>query len=172
MVRERRRAALLGAFAIVVGLALAGCGGGSTGSSGTGSAPASVQASAGSATSRAVVIDTDMAVDDWLAILYLLGRPEVEVLAITVAGTGESHCGPGIRNARALVALAGQPDIPVACGRETPLEGNHAFPGPWRDSVDGLLGLSLPDGPNQSASGTAVELLGSALGSSPTRSPC
>ncbi len=110
-----------------------------------------------------------MAVDDWLAILYLLGRPEVEVLAITVAGTGESHCEPGIRHARALVALAGQPDIPVACGRDMPLEGNHAFPGPWRDSVDGLLGLSLPDGPNQPASGTAVELLGSTLGSSPDK---
>ena len=170
MISEPRRAAVfLGAFAIVVGLALAGCGGGTIGSSGTGSPPASVQGSAGSATSRAVVIDTDMAVDDWLAILYLLGRPEVEVLAITVAGTGESHCEPGIRHARSLVALAGQPDIPVACGRETPLEGNHAFPGPWRDRVDGLLGLSLPDGPNQAASGTAVELLGSTLSASPDK---
>jgi inosine-uridine nucleoside N-ribohydrolase len=166
MVREPRRAALMGAFAIVVGVALGGCGGGNSASPGTGSPPASVQASAGVATSRAVVIDTDMAVDDWLAILYLLGRPEVEVLAITIAGTGEGRCEPGIRHARALVALAGQPDIPVACGRDTPLEGNHAFPGPWRDSVDGLLGLSLPDGPNQSAPGTAVELLGSTLGSS------
>jgi inosine-uridine nucleoside N-ribohydrolase len=110
-----------------------------------------------------------MAVDDWLAILYLLGRPEVDVRAITVAGTGESRCEPGIRNARALVALAGQPDIPVACGRDTPLEGSHAFPKPWRDRVDGLLGLSLPDGPNQSAPGTAVDLLGSTLGSSPTK---
>ena len=164
-----RAAVLAGVFAIVLGLALAGCGGGSTGSSGTASPPASARASPGSATARAVVIDTDMAVDDWLAILYLLGRPEVKVLAITVAGTGESHCEPGIRHARSLVALAGQPDIPVACGRETPLEGNHAFPGPWRDSVDGLLGLSLPDGPNQSASGTAVELLGSTLGSSPDK---
>ena len=165
----RRAAVLVGAFAIVVGLALAGCGGGNSGSSGTGPPPASAQASAGSAPSRAVVIDTDMAVDDWLAILYLLGRPEVEVLAITVGGTGESHCEPGIRNAGSLVALAGQPDIPVACGRETPLEGNHAFPAPWRDRVDGLLGLSLPDGPNQSASGTAVELLGSTLSSSPDK---
>ena len=170
MVSEPRRAAVfLAAFTIVVGLALAGCGGGPPGSSGTASPPASAQASAGSAPSRAVVIDTDIAVDDWLAILYLLGRPEVEVLAITVAGTGESHCEPGIRHARSLVALAGQPDIPVACGRETPLEGNHAFPGPWRDSVDGLLGLSLPDGPNQTTSGTAVELLGSTLGSSPDK---
>ena len=26
-----------------------------------------------------VVIDTDMAADDWLAILFLLGRPDVDV---------------------------------------------------------------------------------------------
>ena len=44
---------------------------------------------------RPVVIDTDMAADDWLAILYLLKRPEVEVVAVTVTGTGEAHCAPG-----------------------------------------------------------------------------
>ena len=65
-----------------------------------------------------MIIDTDMAADDWLAILYLLGRPEVEVAAVTVTGAGEAHCQPGVRNALALIALAGHPDIPVACGRE------------------------------------------------------
>jgi inosine-uridine nucleoside N-ribohydrolase len=166
---QRRATALVVAVATVLGIALGGCGGSGTGTSGTGSPPASARASPGSAPSRTMVIDTDMAVDDWLAILYLLSRPEVEVLAITIAGTGESHCQPGIRNARALAALAGQPDIPVACGRETPLDGDHAFPGQWRDRVDGLLGLSLPDGPNQSPPGTAVELLGSTLSASPDR---
>ncbi|MFN2207548.1 MAG: nucleoside hydrolase, partial [Candidatus Promineifilaceae bacterium] len=56
-----------------------------------------------------ILIDTDMAVDDWLAILYLLQRPDVDVRAITVAGTGEAHCGPGVKNALDLVALAGRP---------------------------------------------------------------
>ena len=37
-----------------------------------------------------VVIDTDMAADDWLAILYLLMRSDVEVIAITVTGAGEA----------------------------------------------------------------------------------
>lgn len=118
---------------------------------------------------RAVVIDTDMAADDWLAILYLLGRPEVNVKAITVTGTGEAHCGPGVRNALGLVALAGQPDIPVACGREKPLAGDHAFPAPWRDGVDTLLGLSLPENPNRPASDSAVQLLAATLRSSPDK---
>ncbi len=50
-------------------------------------------------TPRSVLIDTDMAGDDWMAILYLLNRPEVSVTAITVSGTGEAHCVPGIKSA-------------------------------------------------------------------------
>ncbi|MBZ0286778.1 MAG: nucleoside hydrolase, partial [Anaerolineae bacterium] len=30
-----------------------------------------------------VIIDTDMAVDDWMAILYMLQREDVQVLAVT-----------------------------------------------------------------------------------------
>ncbi len=116
---------------------------------------------------RAVVIDTDMASDDWMAILYLLQRTDVTVMAITVAGTGEAHCAPGIRHALGLVALAGYNRIPVACGRETPLRGNHAFPDSWRDGVDNLFGLTLPEGQNTISNQTAVELLNSVIQSSP-----
>jgi inosine-uridine nucleoside N-ribohydrolase len=106
-----------------------------------------------------VIVDTDMAADDWLAILYLLQHPDVEVQAITVVGTGEAHCAPGVQNALDLVALAGRPEIPVACGRETPLAGDHTFPRTWRERVDSLLGLSLPRNPNAPYAGSAVELL-------------
>ncbi len=116
---------------------------------------------------RAVAIDTDMAPDDWLAILYLLGRPDVSVRAITVTGTGEAHCGPGVRHALGLLSLAGRPEVPVACGRETPIAGDHAFPGAWRDRVDALLGLSLPENPNEPDPRTAPELLAETLRSSP-----
>jgi inosine-uridine nucleoside N-ribohydrolase len=105
------------------------------------------------------IVDTDMAPDDWLAILCLLGRPEVEVKAITVTGAGEAHCAPGVRHALGLVALAGRPDIPVTCGRETPLQGDHVFPTSWRERVDNLLDLSLPENPNAPANESAVELL-------------
>lgn len=108
---------------------------------------------------KPAIVDTDMAADDWLAILYLLQHPGVDVQAITVVGTGEAHCGPGVQNALDLVALAGRPEIPVACGRETPLAGDHAFPRAWRARVDSLLGLSLPSNPNPPYAGSAVELL-------------
>jgi pyrimidine-specific ribonucleoside hydrolase len=95
---------------------------------------------------RPVVIDTDMGPDDWMAILYLLQRDDVNVKAITVAGTGLTHCEPGTRNARGLLALAGYPTIPVACGSEKAVGEGHTFPAEWRKGADALQGLTLPDG--------------------------
>jgi len=113
-------------------------------------------------TRRPVIIDTDMAPDDWLAILYMLQRQDIDVKAITVVGTGEAHCGPGVKNALGLAALAGQPDIPVACGREMPLQGAHAFPEEWRLGSDAVLGMRLPANPNGPAAQSAVELINAA----------
>ena len=64
-----------------------------------------------------VIIDTDMAPDDWMAILFLLQHPGVDVKAITVSGTGETRCKAGVQNALNLANLAGKPEMPVACGR-------------------------------------------------------
>lgn len=113
---------------------------------------------------KPVVIDTDMDPNDWMAILYLLQRPEVEVLAITVSGTGETHCEPGMRNALGLVELSGGEDIPVACGRETPLQGDHVFPMDWREAADAPRGGNLPTGRNPSSGQTAPGLLVEAIG--------
>jgi pyrimidine-specific ribonucleoside hydrolase len=110
-----------------------------------------------------VIIDTDMALDDWLAILYLLNRPDVRIKAITVTEAGEAHCDPGVSNVLKLIRLAGKKDIPVACGRETPLAGDHTFPQEWRDFVDSLAGKKLPEVPNPAKGQTATALLKSIL---------
>ncbi len=102
-----------------------------------------------------------------MAILYLLNRPDVAVMAITVVGTGEAHCGPGVRNALKMVALAGHQPVPVACGSETPLQGRHSFPQAWRDIVDSLSGISLPDGSNPDGGSTAAHLLAQTVRASP-----
>lgn len=110
--------------------------------------PVSLPASLAHSTSEGgvpLVIDTDMGLDDWFAILYLLRREDLSVKAITVSGTGEAHCEPGVRNARGLLALAGYPQTPVVCGRDTPYAGGHSFPDEWRRGVDGLYGLTLPE---------------------------
>jgi pyrimidine-specific ribonucleoside hydrolase len=114
-----------------------------------------------------VVIDTDMAADDWLAILYLLMRSDADILAITVTGAGEAHCAPGTRNALALAALAGRPEIPVSCGRETPLAGQHTFPTEWRTRVDDFLGLSLPKYPGSVATESAADMINRVIKTSP-----
>ena len=108
-------------------------------------------------TLKQVILDVDMAHEDMFAALFLLSHPNVDVRAITVSGTGEAHCGPGVANALGLVKLSGQENIPVACGRETPLVGDHAFPAEWRQAADEAYGVEIPAG------GTAATLSASDL---------
>ena len=93
---------------------------------------------------RHVVVDTDLAFEDVFALLYLLQRDDVAIDAVTIAGTGEAHCDPGVSNALGILALGGETDVPVACGRETPLRGSNAFPQEWRDAADDLSMANLP----------------------------
>ncbi len=106
-----------------------------------------------------VIIDTDMAVDDWMAILYLLHHPDIHIRAITVTGAGEAHCNAGVENALGLITLAQHVPIPVACGPEAPLQGNHTFPQGWRDFVDGLANQTLSASVNPGAGIDAIQLL-------------
>jgi inosine-uridine nucleoside N-ribohydrolase len=85
-----------------------------------------------------------MAHEDMISALFLLSHPNADVRAITVTGTGEAHCESGVQNALGLVALSGHDTIPVACGRETPLAGDHFFPEQWRQSADEAYGVSIP----------------------------
>jgi inosine-uridine nucleoside N-ribohydrolase len=113
------------------------------------------------------IIDTDMALDDWLAILYVTQSPQADLRAVSVTGTGEAHCNPGVSNALGLLELADLPDVPVACGRETPLMGHNSFPAWLRDWVDSMAELELPENSNLPYDGTAVELLISTILESP-----
>jgi inosine-uridine nucleoside N-ribohydrolase len=108
---------------------------------------------------RHVVFDTDLAFDDIMALLYLLQRDDVAIDAVTIAGTGEAHCDPGVENALRLLALGGNDDTPVACGRATPLQGSNAFPDEWRVAVDDLSMLDLPQVDRVADPRGATELL-------------
>jgi inosine-uridine nucleoside N-ribohydrolase len=90
-----------------------------------------------------LVIDTDMAADDVTAIASLLRDPTVEILAITVTGTGEAHCPGGMFVARSIVTMLQAEPIPVACGRSTPLGDAAAFPDEWRTRADAGNGIDL-----------------------------
>lgn len=99
---------------------------------------------------RAVIFDTDMAHEDMVAALFLLSHPNVDVEAITVTGTGEAHCEPGVQHALGLLALSGHDPIPVACGRQMPLAGSHFFPAEWRQGADEAYGVPIPVGGTKS----------------------
>jgi pyrimidine-specific ribonucleoside hydrolase len=61
-----------------------------------------------------VLIDTDVDIDDWMAILYLSMHPDVDLRGVTTTGVGACHLTPGTRNALNLLQLTGKPDVPVA----------------------------------------------------------
>jgi pyrimidine-specific ribonucleoside hydrolase len=105
-----------------------------------------------------VVVDGDGAFDDIKAILYLLEQPNVEIVAMTMSGTGIAHCPAAAENTAAMLERIGAPDIPVACGRTTPLEGDNEAPQIWRDSADTLGDVALPE-PRPLAEVDAAQLL-------------
>lgn len=96
---------------------------------------------------RPLIIDTDMDLDDAMAILFSLRDPSTKVAAITVAGDG--FCRPqfGVPNAMRLTKLAGQPRLPVAYGAIESLSPIGEFPMPWRVSGDNFFVGSLPGNP-------------------------
>jgi pyrimidine-specific ribonucleoside hydrolase len=112
-----------------------------------------------------LVIDNDMSFDDVMAIAYLTTQPDVELLAVTVTGTGIAHCGPGARNARNLLNELQAPSVPTACGSEEPVAGGQVFPEEWRSGSDGLFGLGIAGIPG-TPKGTAVDLLAETIAGS------
>lgn len=89
-----------------------------------------------------VIIDTDVGIDDVIAMLYLLNRDDVEIKAITIASTGNAHCLPALKNTISILRLMQRDQIPVQCGRLQPLSGNHHFPANILADMDKLTGLS------------------------------
>ena len=83
-------------------------------------------------------IDCDPGVDDSLAILFALNRPDVEVVGITTS-TGNVTAAQGAENAMRILKLAGmEGKIPVCVGSEQPLFGEvEDFP----DFIHGKNGM-------------------------------
>jgi inosine-uridine nucleoside N-ribohydrolase len=102
-----------------------------------------------------IILDCDPGTDDAFAILLALASPELEVLAITVAG-GNVGLERTLPNTLALVELAGA-DVPVYGGADRPLLG--AFVSETRvHGVDGLGGIALPIG-GEPSPGIAADVI-------------
>ncbi len=106
-----------------------------------------------------IILDCDPGTDDAFALLLALASPEIELLAVTVAG-GNVGLDRTLPNTLALLALAGS-NVPVFAGADRPLLG--AFVNETRvHGIDGLGGVALPHG-GQSAPGVAADAIRSIL---------
>jgi purine nucleosidase len=85
---------------------------------------------------RSVVLDTDVGIDDALALLYLLGSDGVELRAITSV-YGNTPVGNAVENIARVLEVGGRPDVLVARGAEGPI-GRPASIAAHVHGTDGL----------------------------------
>ncbi len=112
---------------------------------------------------RPIILDCDPGTDDALALFLALASPELDVLAVTVAG-GNVGLDRTLANALALVALTGS-SVPVFAGADRPILG--AFKSETRvHGDDGLGGVVLPPG-GDPAPGVAADTIRAILRAAP-----
>jgi pyrimidine-specific ribonucleoside hydrolase len=119
----------------------------------------------GGSTPIPIIVDDDGSPDGVIALLYFLSYPLFEVRAVTVS-CGEAHPDLFASHLARLLAGLGRADIPVGAGRDTPLEGNNAFPDPWRQNSDTFWGISLPEVNDAQEPVAAAELVVETINSS------
>ena len=91
-----------------------------------------------------IILDVDCGIDDSLAILYLLGKKEIEVLGITSV-FGNVSVQQSADNVCRLLDLAGAPaDISVVAGATVPLDGVWDGPVTAIHGDNGLGNVELP----------------------------
>ena len=112
-----------------------------------------------------IIVDDDGSPDGIIALLYLLRDPAFDVRAVTVS-SGEAHPDLFVHHVTRLLAELGRPDIPVGVGRAAPLEGDNAFPDPWRESSDIFWGISLPESSSSNEALPAAQLIVETLSNS------
>ncbi len=112
---------------------------------------------------RSIVIDTDTASDDAIALVLAVREPSVDVRAVTVVA-GNVPLDLAVRNAIVTLDLAGGAEIPVHAGRDRPLV-RPLDTAQFVHGQDGMGGAPLPE-PSRGA--TSSDAVGELLGSRPT----
>ena len=115
-----------------------------------------------------LIVDTDVSWDDWLAIPYLVKKAsqssgDFQILGIVVNGCGEAHLTRGYQNVRRLVALAGAPSVPVYKGSMAPMSYSNAFPPDFRETIDNLYYVKIPDNPKPETTISGIEFMKNTL---------
>ena len=93
-------------------------------------------------TRRTVLIDTDTASDDAVALIMALRAADVRIAAITVV-SGNVPLRQGVINALYTCQLCGRGDLPVFAGADRPLKRDPAH-AQWFHGADGMGGMNYP----------------------------
>ncbi len=107
---------------------------------------------------RNLIIDTDVGIDDAMALAYIFQHKSIHVSAITIATDGNTNCQEGYNNIKAIVNQFAKYDIPLACGQDTPLKGVNKFPQPIIDLMNKHAAINLKK-KNETPQQNAVALL-------------
>ena len=85
-----------------------------------------------------ILIDADTGIDDSIAILFALKRPDVRVVGITT-GFGNTYASQAADNSLRLIQLAAPAyEVPVAVGATAPLQGEWEGPVPHIHGDNGI----------------------------------
>ncbi len=109
---------------------------------------------------RPVLVDTDMARDDWEAVSLLL-HAQLDVVGISISCTGIGDCDYAEDTAARLVALSGLAvdSIPIARGDRSPIDGYRRFPESWRADTRNHFGVDLAPTERSLSSEHAVTMM-------------
>lgn len=78
---------------------------------------------------KRLILDLDTGIDDALALAYVLGSPEVELVAV-VTSYGNVTAETAARNTLSLLTMLGHPEIPVYLGADRALSVTRPFSPP------------------------------------------
>ena len=106
---------------------------------------------------RSIVVDTDTASDDAIALVLAVREPSVDVRAVTVVA-GNVPLDLAVRNAIVTLDLCGGADIPLHAGRAEPLS-RPLQTAQFVHGADGMGGASLPEPSRAAISDDAVTAL-------------
>jgi len=104
-----------------------------------------------------LLVDCDTGIDDALALLYLLGDPDVDLRAITSV-FGNTDAETAASNSLRVLDLVGREDIPVAVGARSNWRGTF-HPAPHVHGDDGLGNTVLAEPAGRPSTEPAVELI-------------
>ncbi len=106
-----------------------------------------------------IIIDTDMATDDVIALTYLLRDPSLDIKAIILDDNASTDCQYGYPHLASIIALTNHHPINIACGATKALGEGHRFPNWLRNKLNLMPGVEFSEALHEPLKHDGVSLL-------------